>query len=265
MLICEHGKCREYMKLELKHPLKVFKITQRFGNINPELYGNAGHNGIDCYAPHGTPIYASHDGFASYQVDGGGGHGVVVITDKEYDYNNSQSYFKTIYWHMVDPLKEPKYKSPIADKTGFVPVKAGDLIGYADNTGKSTGSHLHYGLKPVAKGENWGTWYNTAQNNGYFGAIDPEPFLPKIDLGVDYKFTKDLQVGSKGKDVYVLQTILNKLGFYDGKIDGDYGSQTKVAVLAFQVRYGVCKPIESLYGYYCGPKTRSILNDLLKN
>ena len=105
MYIYLNGKEIKYMKLELASPLKVFKITQKFGNSNPALYGNVGHNGLDLYAPHGTPIYASHDGFASYQVDGGGGHGVVVITDKMYTYGTEEVFFKTIYWHMVDPLK----------------------------------------------------------------------------------------------------------------------------------------------------------------
>jgi len=249
------------MKLKLKRPLKEWYVTQKFGNKNAELYGNAGHNGIDLRASHGTPIYASHDGFASYQVDGGGGHGVVIITDKEYEYGNSQCFFKTIYWHMVDPLKEPKYKSPIADKTGFIPVKTGDLIGYADNTGKSTGSHLHFGLKPVVKGENWGTWFNLEQNNTYFGAIDPEPYLPKTSTGI--RFHTTMRVGSRGQEVAKLQTVLTQLGYLDDVIDGIYGPKTKVAVLAFQVGYKVIlHPLESAYGYWCGPKTIAVLNTL---
>jgi len=252
----------KYMQLELKSPLKVFKVTQKFGNINPVLYGNAGHNGIDLYAKHGTPVYASHDGFANYQVDGAGGHGVIIITDKEYNHDGGQAFFKTVYWHLVDPLKEPKYKSPIADKTGFVPVKCGDIIGYADNTGKSTGSHLHYGLKPVAKGENWGVWYNVEQNNGYFGAIDPEPYLPKVSIG-NFLFKKTMQGGDKNNDVVQLQKALTKLGYLNDVIDGVYGQKTKVAVLAFQVAYKVISsPLDSYFGYYCGPKTIKKLNSL---
>ena len=81
------------MKLELKSPLKVFKISQKFGNKNPNLYGSAGHNGMDFQASHGTPVYASHDGFASFQIDGGGGHGVVIITDKEYFFDTDKQEF----------------------------------------------------------------------------------------------------------------------------------------------------------------------------
>ena len=254
------------MKLQLQKPLKDLKITQKFGNKNPELYGNVGHNGMDFRASHGTPIYATHDGFASYQVDSGGGHGVVIITDKEYeDINGVPSYFKTIYWHMPDPLKEPKYKSPFADKTGFTPVKCGDLIGYADNTGKSTGDHLHFGLKPVAKGENWGTWYNTEQNNGYFGAIDPEPYLPKNQFSFTWEFTKNMQFGDKGKEVLMLQRALTELGYLDDVIDGKYGSKTKTAVLAFQVAYKVIySPLDSALGYFFGAKSRRALNNLME-
>lgn len=249
------------MKLELKNPLKVVKITQRFGNSNPTLYGTMGHNGLDMRTYHGEPVYASHDGLASYQVDDKGGHGVVIITDKEYDYDGGVSFMKTIYWHLCDPLKEPKFASPLADKTGFTKVKCGDLIGYADNTGHSTGDHLHFGLKPVAKDESWGSWYNLAQNNGYYGAIDPQPYLPKIELST-YKHEVSLRVGSKGHAVKELQKDLETLGYYIGKVDGIYGNQTKVAVLAFQVAYRVCKPYESAYGYYFGPKTRKELNAL---
>src|SRR3990167_1794338 len=246
------------MKLILQNPLKEYKINQKFGNKNP-IYNVIGgyHNGIDFRASHGTPIYASHDGFASYQIDSGGGHGVVVISDKEYEHEKGTSYIKSIYWHMVDPLKEPKYKSPLADKTGFTPVKTGDLIGYANNTGRSTGSHLHYALKPVEKGENWGTWYTINSIAPYYGAIDPEPYLVAPKLSFKWVFTKNMNMGSKGLEVTMLQRILTQLGYLDDKIDGIYGSKTKTAVLAFQVAYNVISfPLESLFGYYCGKKTR---------
>lgn len=175
------------MRFSLKYPVQPLGINQKFGNPLPVYTqeGMLGHNGIDFMASHGQPVYASHDGLASFQIDDSGGHGVVLITNEAFDYGVSQAYFKTIYWHLCDGLKEPKFQSPIADKTGFVPVKCGDLIGYADSTGASTGDHLHFGLKPVAQGENWGTWYNVSQNNGYFGAIDPYPYFEDVEKKVD--------------------------------------------------------------------------------
>lgn len=167
------------MRLQLSYPVNNPIINQLFGNKDPmySQMGMLGHNGIDFYAPHGTPIYATHDGLASFQIDSGGGHGVVIITDKPVEVNGVETYVKTIYWHMVDGLKEPKYQSPIADKTGFVKVSNGELIGYANNTGASTGDHLHFGCKTVDKGEYPGTWMNTEVGNGYFGAFDPKPFF----------------------------------------------------------------------------------------
>ena len=43
-----------------------------------------------------------------------------------------------------------------------------------------------------------------------------------------------LGTGSQGQMVADLQTRLQELGYYTGKIDGDYGSGTKAAVQAFQ-------------------------------
>jgi len=170
-------------KLKLSYPVETVIISQVFG-VNSQMYsdpkygGVNGHPGIDFMAQDGYPVYATHDGLASFQIDGGGGHGVVIVTDKEFDDGNGgQCYYKTVYWHLVDGYKYPKWKSPFQDKTGFTPVKNGELIGYADNTGASTGSHLHFSLKPVAKGEAWGTWYNIEQKNGYNGNIDPQPFF----------------------------------------------------------------------------------------
>lgn len=221
------------MKLKLQSPLKFFSITQRFGNTNKKLYGNTGHGGLDLYAPHGTPIYASTDGFISYQIDDGGGHGLVLVTDKKYKgLDGKSSLWKTIYWHLPDPLKEPKLASPFADKTGFTKVKTGELIGYADNTGKSTGDHLHLGLKPVAKGEDWGTYYNLKQKNGFNGAIDPLPYL-------ELKFSsKTLRLGDTGEDVKQLQGLLACYGFWL-PFDGKFGKKTETIVKTFQKDNGL--------------------------
>ena len=49
-----------------------------------------------------------------------------------------------------------------------------------------------------------------------------------------------LQVGvERGPDVEEVQSILGRLGYYDGAIDGIYGEQTRDAVIAFQRDYGL--------------------------
>lgn len=205
------------MKLKLLMPLKG---TPKFNSFGVDFFLNGkwfyksqgllGHNGLDFEAKHGTPIYASHDGVGLYQIDNHGGHGVVIITDKEYeDVNGASSLFKTIYWHLVDPLKEPKYASPLMDKLG-VTLKAGDLIGYANNTGTSTGSHLHFGLKKVQKGENLYAWSNIEQNNGYMGATDPAPYL-EIPLSTENESEEKVKAELESQIKVLMMKIIIEL------------------------------------------------------
>ena len=48
-----------------------------------------------------------------------------------------------------------------------------------------------------------------------------------------------LSGGSKGAEVERLQRRLAELGFYTGKVDGDYGNGTKQAVIVFQRQHGL--------------------------
>lgn len=173
------------MKLQLYYPTKPVGFNQRFGENATSLYhdlGLAGHNGIDFFAPDSTPVRASHDGTVTFSGDdGSGGLGIVIRTDEQFEYLEGTAYFKSIYWH----LKTGSIKVKASQK-----VKTGDLIALADNTGMSTGSHLHFGLKPVKKGENDWTWANSEQNNGYFGAIDPEPYFTGISASDASTWTK---------------------------------------------------------------------------
>lgn len=185
-------------KFTLARPVNPWGVNQEFGE-DPKTYARfkiKGHNGLDLRAKRNQPIYAAHDGIAYYQTDSDQGHGVVIISDTAYLYKGEPVYFKTIYWHMVDPEKDAKYASPIFKELGKanlnrgIRVKRGDLIGYANNTGYSNGDHVHFGLKPilpiksVAKKsfivEKIGidNWYNVEQDNGYKGSIDPTPYLP---------------------------------------------------------------------------------------
>lgn len=162
------------MKLRLYYPCKPYPVFQGFGMCDPqvcELYkkmGLKGHNGEDVACPSDTPLYAAHDGVVVYAgEDGSSGYLVVIRTDMQYDYKEGQSYFKSLYAHLK--------RDGIKVKAGQV-VKTGDLIALSDNTGLSKGPHLHFGLKPVYKGELEWTWDNVEATNGYRGAIDPSPY-----------------------------------------------------------------------------------------
>lgn len=261
-------------KLSLYYPVTPFFINQGFG-VNPTLYaqfGINGHNGLDLAAKHGEPVYAAHDGQAWYEIDDDQGHGVIVVSNEKFDYKDTQAYFKTIYWHLCDSSKEPQYRSPIENytniyKPGFQ-VLAGDLIGYADNTGFSTGDHCHFGLKPQTQ-DIIGEYANIEQSNGFLGAIDPTPYLNGLsasDIHPQFSpFNVNLSFGVSSPEVRRLQMALQKLGYFTyPEITDFYGSNTKAAVLLFQYHNNVVTfGWESWFGSFFGPKSRAALNKLL--
>lgn len=84
------------------------------------------HTGLDFSAPQGTPIYATAQGVVRIAGNLGNGYGNHVVINHGYQYS-------TLYGHM--------YRIKVrAGQT----VKRGEVIGYVGNSGKSTGSHLHY-------------------------------------------------------------------------------------------------------------------------
>src|SRR3990167_3745694 len=209
------------MNLKIKWPLKIFRINQKFGNVMPYYtsVGLKGHNGIDFYAMNSMPVFATHDGVVTFAGEEGknGGWGIVIRTTEKFDDN----YYKSIYWHLL----------PAGLKvTGGQKVKAGDIIALSNNSGYSSGPHLHFALKPIAKGENDWDWNNSRQNNGYFGAVDPYPFFETLPL----KFTQALKLGSQGDEVKQLQSF-----FLNVWADGKFGPITQAALKSWQSRSGL--------------------------
>lgn len=239
------------MKLKLQYPLKDIYTTQSFGKNATDLYaslGMKGHSGIDFRAEDGTPVYASHDGRVTYAgYDGAGGLTVVIRTEKEFDdVNGKPTFWKTIYCHLKkDTLKV----------TGGQTVIAGQEIAKADNTGASTGSHLHFGLKPIYQGEQDWQWANVEQANGYFGAVDPAPYFANPVV----VFTQIIKFGQTSPDVETLQAFLVRKGFLKMPSNtkfGYYGSLTANAVKAYQISKGI--PHNG--GVQVGPATLRALN-----
>lgn len=127
-------------------------ITQLFGG-NPELYkkwGFPGHNGIDYGIPNGTPVNSAAAGVINQVSFENGGYGnYVKIAHKD----GAKTYY-TYYAHLAS-----------AAVTAGQKVKAGQVIGYSNNTGASTGPHLHFGLKI------------DGENPAYKGYVDPMPYF----------------------------------------------------------------------------------------
>jgi murein DD-endopeptidase MepM/ murein hydrolase activator NlpD len=93
--------------------------------------GVHGYNGVDLAAPSGTPIMASAGGNVVVAKGSGwnGGYGAYVVISHS---NGSQ----TLYAHM----------SKVAAYDGDR-VEQGEVIGYVGNSGKSTGTHLHFEIR----------------------------------------------------------------------------------------------------------------------
>lgn len=168
-------------QLELYLPVKPLNVIQGFG-ANPAYYarfidtnGNPykGHMGVDLQAYHGQPVYAPVDGMAFYVADSHGGDGIYIQPHGTYDHHGGQIYMQVIHWHLCSK-DDPLYKPKIPTDGGSYPVKRGDLIGYADNTGapfESSGDHLHWGLRPIKAN---GVPFDPG--NGFGGCVDPLPY-----------------------------------------------------------------------------------------
>lgn len=111
-------------------PLRHARITSNFSysRWHPILHKYRPHHGTDFGARRGTPLLAVNTGTISYSGDMGTYGKVVKIRHIDG--------YESLYAH----------QSSIRVKRGER-VKKGQVIGYVGNTGRSTGPHLHFGLK----------------------------------------------------------------------------------------------------------------------
>ena len=175
--------------ISLSRPLKSNRLNQGFGAngscIEPDtrkvitktgltcpipyvdfylFIGMKGHNGEDFAAWRGEPIYFNAivygggiiEGVAKNEIDKDGGKGVDILFKDPVTQRN----FKTRYWHLQN--------SAVYD--GQI-VRSGDVIGYADSTGASSGDHLHWSLKPTLPDGS-----NAYPDNGFVGAVNIRDF-----------------------------------------------------------------------------------------
>lgn len=111
-------------KLPLAMPVKSsFRYSSPFGR----RWGRM-HEGVDMAGPVGTPIYATGDGVVSFAGRQSGYGNLVKI--------NHELGTETRYGHLSRIRVKPGQR-----------VSQGDQIGDMGNTGRSTGSHLHYEVR----------------------------------------------------------------------------------------------------------------------
>ena len=144
-----------------------YPIIQHFGE-NPEVYARfslIGHNGLDYGTPNETPLYSCIDGVVTEATNDPGGYGVYVKCENEQ--------YGVLFAHLS--------RLNVGETQ---PVQEGELLGWSDNTGFSTGPHLHLGIftKPRQTG------------NGYNGYVDPEPLLKGGEMEEITELKKQIEV-----------------------------------------------------------------------
>jgi murein DD-endopeptidase MepM/ murein hydrolase activator NlpD len=120
----------------LRTPLRYDRISSRFNprRFHPILKRVMPHLGVDYAAATGTPVWAAAEGRVTFSGRKGANGNLVVI--------RHSGGFETAYAHLH------------RIKGGIHPgkhVKQRELIGFVGSTGRSTGPHLHFGLKKYSR------------------------------------------------------------------------------------------------------------------
>lgn len=128
----ESKDMKDTIYIALVDSIKGLKYTHPFKNYVTSNFGQRRwiwHFGIDIKVQKGDSILSAFDGVVRVTKYDRRGFGKVVVV-------RHPSGLETIYGHLSKVLVNPNQK-----------VKSGDLIGLGGNTGRSTGSHLHFEIR----------------------------------------------------------------------------------------------------------------------
>ncbi|MFI8814215.1 MULTISPECIES: peptidoglycan DD-metalloendopeptidase family protein [unclassified Streptomyces] len=121
----EEAARREALRPKFVLPVKQHGLSAYYGQAGVNWMSV--HTGIDFPVSYGTPVMAATDGTVRTQWNSAYGNmAIVTMADGT----------ETWYCHL----------SSTRIRSG--PVKAGDVIGYAGDSGNSTGAHLHFEVRP---------------------------------------------------------------------------------------------------------------------
>ncbi|MEM1067213.1 MAG: DUF5930 domain-containing protein, partial [Pseudomonadota bacterium] len=117
-------------KAPFAEPVKgTFRFTSGFGPRRDPFNGSRRqHNGVDFAAAHGAPIYATADGVVT-KAGWASGYGRIIKIRHDFG-------IETYYAHLA------RFRVDVGDR-----VSRGDRIGDMGNSGRSTGTHLHYEVR----------------------------------------------------------------------------------------------------------------------
>ncbi len=144
------GYSQNYDKEYFQSPVHIpIRLAGNYGEIRTNHF----HSGIDIKVPFiGLPLYAAADGFISRIRKSAGGYGNALYIDHP-------NGLRTVYGHMdrfkddiqkyaIDAeYQQNKFEITIYPDSSKFKVKKGDLIGYAGNSGRSSGPHVHFEIR----------------------------------------------------------------------------------------------------------------------
>jgi murein DD-endopeptidase MepM/ murein hydrolase activator NlpD len=116
----------------LRTPLRYDRISSRFDprRMHPILRRIHPHNGVDYAAGSGTPVWATADGTISFIGPRGANGNLVAL--------RHANGYESFYAHLS------RFAGGLSRGDT---VEQRQIIGYVGSTGRSTGPHLHFGLK----------------------------------------------------------------------------------------------------------------------
>ena len=134
-------------KTPFAEPVKsAFRYTSGFGlRSDPKTGGTRRHEGTDFAASHGTPIYATADGVVTH-AGWLSGYGRLIKIKHDFG-------IETRYAHLS------QIRVSVGER-----VSRGERIGDMGNSGRSTGTHLHYEVRIGGKPVNPMTYIKAARD-----------------------------------------------------------------------------------------------------
>lgn len=136
------------------------EVASGYGTRIDPIYGTIRfHAGMDFASKIGTPVYVTGNGTVIH-ADWKQGYGKCVIVDHGYG-------FQTLYAHLND------YKVKVGQN-----VVRGEQIAEVGNTGKSTGSHLHYEVHVKGQPDNPAKYY--------FMDLSPEEYDQMLRIAANH-------------------------------------------------------------------------------
>ena len=127
---------RNVKRTFLKMPLNFRRISSKFNKrrFHPVLHKTKGHFGVDYAAARGTPAWAPADGTIVVIGRYGAAGNMIKLSHARG--------VETVYMHLSRFARKLKRGSKVRQR---------QVIGFVGTTGRSTGPHLHYGIKVRGK------------------------------------------------------------------------------------------------------------------